>query len=58
MNYDRHIIYHNNPYEKDVEEEVVEVFYSNCCGAEIIGEISDDVAICPECGEWCQVEVE
>jgi hypothetical protein len=29
---------------------------SNCCGADIIGEVMDGTARCPECKEMCSVE--
>ena len=40
-------------YYDDID--VNENFYSECCGAPVMGQIIDDLAICSQCKEWCGV---
>lgn len=31
-------------------------YFTKCCGREVIGEVIDNIGMCPECHEWSGVD--
>ncbi len=42
----------------DVRDFYGEAETSSCCGQAVLNPAGDDIGICINCGEWCEVEKE